>query len=203
MRGTHSAPSLILSGAIPLVKRFKLKSLFRLDELNGMMQTFGLNRMSVESMEAALQLAFTDYVVVSLAEQGGHANEHRRLYIEAEFHLSKAQKLLEGLPHPAGKMSYRLYSMTSTLHKLIEGGDDFSAERATRFVEKNLVRRLRDIWTSNTSAPFSPGSDALGKGPRDFLLCCFTAAAKQYPELVWFQSVNEEIADQLIQSIKR
>ena len=66
-------------------------------------------------------------------------------------------KLLEGLPHPAGKTAYRISAMKDTLDKLIEGRGDFSAERATRFVEKNLVRRLRDIWVANTATPFSCG----------------------------------------------
>ena len=186
-----------------MVNRFKLKTLFSPDELTKMVQTFGFKRMPEEEVEIALQQAFTDYVLVSLSEQGGQADDHRKLYIEAEFHLNKAQKLLEGLPHPAGKMSYRLSSMITTLNKLVEGGNNFSAERATRFVEKNLVRRLRDIWISNTSTPFYAGSDGWGKSPRDFLLCCFSAAGEQYPELNWFKSVDEKVADQLIKSIKR
>lgn len=186
-----------------MVNRFKLKSLFNPGELTKMVQTFGLKRMPEEEVEAAIQKAFTDYVLVSLSELGNQGEEHRRLYIESEFHLNKARKLLEGLPHPAGKMAYRLSSMIDTLNKLVEGNNNFSAERASRFVEKNLVRNLRDIWISNTSTPFYAGSDGWGKNPRDFLLCCFSAAGEQYPELVWLKSVDEKVADQLIKSIKR
>jgi hypothetical protein len=168
-----------------------------------MVQTFGLKRMPEEELEAALQKAFSDYVLVSLSELGNQGEDHRKLYIEAEFHMDKSRKLLEGLPHPAGKMAYRLSSMIDTLNKLIEGSNSFSAERATRFVEKNLVRRLRDIWTSSTSTPFYAGDDGWGKSPRDYLLCCFAAAGEKYPELSWFKSVDANIADQLIKSIKR
>jgi hypothetical protein len=112
-------------------------------------------------------------------------------------------KLLEGLPHPAGKMAYRISTMNGTLEKLIEGRDDFAAERATRFVEKNLVRQLRDIWTANTATPFHSGSDNSGRNPRDFVICCFAAAGNQYPELTWFNSVDDEVADLLIKNIKR
>jgi hypothetical protein len=93
--------------------------------------------------------------------------------------------------------------MSDTLDKLIEGRSDFSAERATRFVEKNLIRRLRDIWASNTPTPFHAGFDNSGRNPRDFLLICLAAAGEQYPEITWFKSVDEKIADQLIKAIKR
>ena len=86
---------------------------------------------------------------------------------------------------------------------VLEGGSSFSAERANRFVEKNLVRQLRDIWMANTATPFHMGGDNSGRNPRDFLLCCFKAAGEQYPELSWFDMVDEKIADQLIKSIKR
>jgi hypothetical protein len=186
-----------------LVNRFKLKNIFNSDELSDMVQTFGLKRLSEQEIEVQIQSAFTDYVLVSLSELGSQGEDHRKLYIESEYHLDKARKLLEGLPHPAGKMAYRLSTMISTLNKLAEGNNNFSAERASRFVEKNLVRRLRDIWISNTATPFYVGSDGWGKSPRDYLLCCFTAAGKQYPELCWFKSVDVNIADQLIRSIKR
>ena len=147
------------------------------------MQTFGFKRMTKEEFETSLQMAFSDYILLSLSELGGETEDHKRLYLEAQFHLQKSMKLLEGLPHPAGKMAYRISSMNDTLSKLIEGRGDFSAERATRFVEKNLVRQIRDIWTANTATPFHTGSDNSGRNPRDFLLYCFSAAGKQYPEI--------------------
>lgn len=186
-----------------MVNRFELKNIFNAEELSYMVQNFGLKRSSEKDIELQLQKAFTDYVLVSLSELGSHGEEHRKLYIESEFHLDKARKLLEGLPHPAGKMAYRLSTMIETLNKLVEDNNNFSAERASRFVEKNLVRRLRDIWLLNTSTPFFSGGDGWGKSPRDYLLCCFSAAGKQYPELSWFNSVDATIADQLIKSIKR
>ena len=186
-----------------LVNQFTLKKLFTSDELNEVIATFGFKRMTRDTLEAALQRAFSDYVLLSLSELGGEVDDHRRLYLEAQFHLQKAMKLLEGLPHPAGKMAYRISTMSNTLGKLIEGRSDCSAERATRFVEKNLVRQLRDIWTANTATPFHSGTDSSGRNPVDFLLCCFSAAGDQYPELTWFKSVDAVVADQLIKTIKR
>ena len=186
-----------------MVNQFVLKKLFNADEIQGIIKNFGFKRMTAVEFDAAVQKAFSDYVLVSLSELGAETEDHRRLYIEAQFHLQKSMKLLEGLPHPAGKMAYRIATMMDTLDKLVEGRSDFSAERATRFVEKNLVRQLRDIWMTNTATPFHVGSDNSGRNPRDFLLYCFAAAGKQYPELTWFNSVDAIVADQLIKAIKR
>ena len=186
-----------------MVNRFSLEKLFSPQELEDLVRRFGFKRMSMSEIEDALQKAFTDYILISLSEFSSDTDEARRLYIESQFHLQKASKLLEGLPHPAGKMAYRISTMVDTLNKLVEGQGDFSAERATRFVEKNLVRQLRAIWLSNTSTPFHSGGDGSGRNPRDFLISCFLAAGKKYPELTWFNSVDATIADQLIRSIKR
>lgn len=186
-----------------MVNKFVVKKLFTQEQLSQVMQTFGFRRMTLDEFESALQKAFSDYILLSLSEIGSETEDHRRLYLEAQFHLQKSMKLLEGLPHPAGKMAYRISTMSDTLEKLIEGRSDFSAERATRFVEKNLVRQLRGIWIANTPTPFHAGCDSSGRNPRDFLLSCFSAAGDQYPELTWFKSVDGKIADQLIKAIKR
>ena len=186
-----------------MVNQFVLKKLFNTSDIQGIFENFGFKRMTVLEFETAVQKAFSDYVLISLTELGAENEDHQKLYIEAQFHLQKSMKLLEGLPHPAGKMAYRISTMMDTLNKLVEGVGNFSAERATRFVEKNLVRQLRDIWTNNTATPFHAGSDNSGRNPRDFLLCCFAAASKKYPELTWFSSVDATVADQLIKSIKR
>ena len=186
-----------------MVNKFVLEKLFSPEDLKQLVQTFGFRRMTANEVESALQRAFSDYILISLSELGGEGEDHRRLYVESQFHLQKARKLLEGLPHPAGKMACRISAMNDTLNKLIEGSSDFSAERATRFVEKNLVRQLCDIWIANTATPFHAGSDRSGRNPRDFLLCCFAAAGDKYPQLTWFKAVDNAIADQLIKSIKR
>lgn len=186
-----------------MVNQFSLKNLFTSEEISQIIELFGFKRMTKEEFRHALQTAFSDYVLLSLSELGGEIEDQKRIYLEAQFHLQRAMKLLEGLPHPAGKMAYRISTMNGTLEKLIEGRDDFAAERATRFVEKNLVRQLRDIWTANTATPFHSGSDNSGRNPRDFVLCCFAAAGNQYPELTWFNSVDDEVADLLIKNIKR
>ena len=186
-----------------LVNKFVVKEIFTQQQLLNVMQTFGFKRMTLDEFKLSIQSAFSDYILLSLSEIGGKSEDHCRLYMEAKFHLQKSVKLLEGLPHPAGKMAYRLSAMNDTLDKLIDGRSDFSAERATRFVEKNLIRRLRDLWTLNTSTPFHAGYDGSGRNPTDFLLICLSNAGEHYPEIKWFKSVDYKIAERLIKSIKR
>ncbi len=186
-----------------MVKKFLVKSLFTDAELEHLIDNYHFKSSSTEELEGAFQDAFRDYILSALSELGDGSEENQRVYIETGFHLEKASKLLMGMPHPAGKMAVRLNQMQETLTKLAEGRLDVSADRAKRFMEKNLARRLRDIWTYNTSTNFYAGSDGYGKSPQDFLLDCFAAAAKQYPELVWFSQVDRETANSMIKSIKR
>ncbi|MEM7466452.1 MAG: hypothetical protein AAF387_06150 [Pseudomonadota bacterium] len=186
-----------------MVKAFQLKTLFSSHDLTKMVQNFGLRRRPAPEIGDSIQDAFKDYILSALSELGDQGEDKKKIYIEARFHFEKAGKLLEGMPHPAGKMAFKLSAMATTLTKLIEGSSDIAADRATRFMEKNLVRRLRDIWLSATSTPFHMGGDGTGRNPRDFILTCFEAAGAQYPEITWFKEVDYAIADLLIKSIKR
>ena len=159
--------------------------------------------MQPEELCAALQAAFQDYIFLSLSEMGEQPEDRAKIYLEAQFHIEKSAKLLQAMPHPAGKMSYRLMKMSDTLKKLIEGNDQSSASRAARFVEKNLVRRLRDVWSLNTATPFHAGIDDSGSTPCNFLLYCFEKAFEQYPEIEWFNNVDPALADTLIKSVKK
>jgi len=186
-----------------MVKSFHVKPLLSGQELTKLSANFGFKRFSADELGEAINDAFSDYILVSLSELGEGVEENKRLYVEANHYIQQASKLLLGMPHPAGKMAGRLNSMSSTLVKIMEGSEDISAQRATRFMEKNLGRKLREIWALNTSTVFHAGTDGMGKSPRDFLLQCFKAAGKAYPELEWFNQVDEKIADLLIKSIKR
>jgi hypothetical protein len=186
-----------------MANRFQLKKLFSSEEITNLVQNFGFKRMEEEEIAYAIQSAFSDYILGALSEISGESDDNKKLYVEAVYYLDKAEKLLEGMPHPAGKISYRLGSMIDTLNKLAEGRINVGAERATRFMEKNLIRKLRDVWAFNTSTPFHSGSDGSGKNPCDFILQCFAAAGKEYPEVLWFHQVDHIIANSLIKSIKR
>ena len=182
---------------------FTLKTLFSAEKITKMRENFGFKRFSDEELSDRLQKTFSDYIIAALTEISDGQQNNQKIYIEASYHLDKARKLLEYMPHPAGKMSYRLASMLDTLNKLVEGSDNFAAERAARFMEKNLVRHLKEIWIGNTSTPFHSGGDGSGRNPRDFILDCFKTAGEAYPEIIWFNEVDYTIADLLIKSIKR
>jgi len=190
-----------------MVKRFNLKTLLNNVEIEQMVDTFHFRKRKFEEgeLQTAIQAAFSDYIFSALDELGDTSRDRKKIYLEANFHLDKAHKLLEGMPHPVGKMSYRLSSMQKTLNKLIEGKDNFASERASRFMEKNLIRKLRSIWELGTSQSFQPGNSS-GKGegsnPRDFITFCLSAAGKQYPEIEWFENVDSKLADKMIRSIR-
>jgi len=182
---------------------FTLKNLFSAEKITNLRDNFGFQRFSDEELTERLQKTFSDYIIAALTEIADGQQNTQKIYIEASYHIDKARKLLEYMPHPAGKMSYRLATMLDTLNKLVEGSDNFATERASRFMEKNLVRHMRDIWIANTSTPFHSGGDGTGRNPRDFILECFKNAGDTYPEIAWFNEVDYTIADLLIKSIKR
>ncbi len=186
-----------------MVNKFKLKKLFSDTDCTFLVQNFGLIRMNSEELVASIEAAFLDYILAALSELGDQVEDKGKIYVEAAFYINRARTLLEAMPHPAGKMSYRLSAMLDTLNKLIDGNDHFASSRAARFMEKNLTRKLRDIWCINTSTPFHPGTDDSGKNPRDYLLFCFRSAGKHYPEIEWFNDINEALADKLIKSVKK
>jgi len=207
MRGILRIPIRTAPISLPklalMTTTFTLKILFNDEKITVMRENFGFKRFSNQELSDRLQKTFSDYIISALTEISDDQQDHQKIYLEANYHLDKARKLLEYMPHPAGKMSYRLATMTDTLNKLIEGSDNFAAERAARFMEKNLVRHLRDIWQANTSTPFHSGGDGSGRNPRDFILECFNTAGDAYPEINWFKEVDYTIADLLIKSIKR
>lgn len=185
-----------------MVTPFKLQTLFTKDELLFIQQNFGLKRASILVLEESFQNAFEMYIIAALTEISDDYGDHKKLFIEAASYLGQARKLLDGLPHPSGKMAQRLSTMISTLNKLSEG-DSSASERASRFMEKNLIRRLRDIWEANTSTPFHVGGDRTGRNPRDFLVYSFSIVARHYPDITWFKAVDHNLADLLIKRIKR
>jgi len=199
----HANANFIVDDTHPMVKRFQVDTLFSAQNTKALAARFQLYRQSTEEIESALEAAFEPYILGILSELSGVTDEYRKLYIEAQYHLDIAARRLDGLPHPAGKMASRLETMHTTLGKLIDGEIGSAAERANRFMEKNLVRRLRDIWTTNTPTFFHAGGDDSGRNPRDYLVTCFHTVAESYPEIEWFAKLNTHEADLLIKAIKR
>ena len=53
-----------------MVNQFILKKLFTSEQLSQLIETFGFKRMNRDEFEAALQKAFSDYILLSLSELG-------------------------------------------------------------------------------------------------------------------------------------
>jgi len=183
-------------------KQFTLKPLFSAEKLTTLVQHYGFRRMSEADIADRLQAIFQEYVLLALSEMNGTVEERNAAYNEAIWYIGKAQKLLTGQPHPAGKMAQKLKEMAGSLNNVVQGEGNQAADRAKRFVEKNLVRKLKQLWENNTAAPFSGELHFDGHSAVEFLLDCFTAAGAAYPEIDWFDSVTPEIAAKLIKSVR-
>tara|TARA_S200000501_G_scaffold310876_1_gene301275 strand:+ start:380 stop:937 length:558 start_codon:yes stop_codon:yes gene_type:complete len=185
-----------------MIKRFELKKIFTEQQLKDLIKDFEFLE-TAHSLERSIQNAFSDYIINALSEMSGSTDEHKRLYIEAVYYLQKSQKLLEDLPHPAGKMANRLSTMVTTLNKLASDQQNISAERANRFIEKNLIRRLRHVWECNTEVMFFDVSSEHRFSSREYLIRCLNAAGRHYPEISWLARADYKSVDSLIRSIKR
>ena len=185
-----------------MINRFELKKIFNEQQLKDVIQDFEFLGTS-QALELSIQNAFSDYIINALSEMSGSTDEHKRLYIEAVYYLQKSQKLLEGLPHPAGKMANRLLAMVSTLNKLASDQQNISAERANRFIEKNLIQRLRHVWECYTKVSFFDSPSQHRFTSREYLMRCLNAAGKQYPEITWLSLADLKSVDSLMRSIKR
>ena len=203
MRGSYACQSnLTIATGFRVSKPFTLKPLFSPEKITHLVQKYGFIRQTEEEISTKLHSIFEEYIVLALSEMSGSIEERNAAYNEAIWYFSKAQKLLQGQPHPAGKMAAKLDDMSKTLTSVIEGADQNGAERAKRFVEKNLARKLKQFWQSNTATPFTPDICFDGHSAIEFLLECFGLAAQSFPEIEWFSQVDAHTASKLIRSVR-
>ena len=200
---TRTIATRILIEISAMINTFVLKDFFSQEQLAELIHEFSFSDATVSELELAIREAFKDYIVSALSEMSGATEEHQKLYVEAIYPLERASKLLQGLPHPAGKMATRLLSMTETLKKLASGQQNIHSERASRFIEKNLIRRIKHVWDNNTKVSFFDYSGVDKGSPVRFVRRCLNAAGRSYPEIVWFASVDNARADNLIKSIRK
>lgn len=180
---------------------FAVKPILSVDQAQQIALRFGL-RAQAESLHAAITEAFSDYILLALSEEIETRQQRDGHYEEAILQLRKAQMLLQGQPHPAGSMASKLEKMQSTLRKVIDNQSEIAEERAKRFVELNLIRRLRELWQRYTNTPFYVGLDGSGRSPHDFLRLCFDLASATYPEITWFSAVNDRAIDYMLRAIR-
>jgi hypothetical protein len=184
-----------------MTERFILKEIVSLEDCQWLKQNFGFRGAERELIDG-IQNAFQDYVLLAVSEEKESRQQRDQHYIEAMYFIDKASKLLQGQPHPAGAMSQRLDKMKSTLEKVVANESEVAEDRAKRFVELNLVRKLRDLWLKNTNTPFYVGQDGSGKAPHDYLATLFRFAARSYPEVSWFSAVSPKAIDYMVGRVK-
>lgn len=184
-----------------MVTTFSVTPLLTAEQAEAMALRFGL-KVPAEHLSEAITDAFSDYILLALSEEIETRQQRDRHYLEAIEHLQSAQELLRGQPHPAGGMVGKLEKMHATLRKVIDNRSEIAEERARRFVELNLVRRLRDVWQRYTNTPFYVGLDGSGRAPHDYLRLCFSAAAAHYPEIAWFNAINDRAIDYMLRAVK-
>ncbi|WP_317930608.1 hypothetical protein [Halioxenophilus sp. WMMB6] len=182
--------------------QFAIKPILTATEAAELVLQFGL-RCDTETLLEAITQAFSDYILLAMSEEIESRQLRDQHYTEAIFYLEKAAKLLKGQPHPAGTMASKLDKMRQTLQKVLANESEIAEERAKRFVELNLVRKLRDVWQMYTNTPFYIGLDGSGRSPHDYLATCFRYASAQYPEITWLAAVNDRAIDYMIKVVRR
>ena len=119
---------------------FELKNIFNDDFCKSLKKTYGLN--NENQIANMLQDTFRDFIILILSENNSYTVEERnKLYNEAIYNLQHTSKLLQGMPHPASSMSYKLSKMSETLKK-VTSGNKKEKSKANRFIEKNLIRKF-------------------------------------------------------------
>jgi len=112
--------------------------------------------------------------------------------------------LLRGQQHPAGSMALKIDKFVKTLQTVVEGRHTPAKEKAMRFVEKNLGRKLKQLWLSCGGSTLVPSglNAAHGDNPVAFFKVCFENASVAYPEIDWLSHHDESSINRLIVSIR-
>lgn len=180
---------------------YESRDICKIDQCEVLVNDFSLSGVPPDHLQALINEAFHDYIILALSEEVAESREERtQVYVEAIYHLEKAAKLLFGEPHPAHGMAIKLNRFINTLKNITESREADSQERATRFMERNLARNLKKVWTSVSTKPFSAYKDPDQHGAFEFLRSCFEAARESHPEISWFQGIDNKTISLLIKS---
>lgn len=173
-----------------------------IDQCEDLIRQFSLEGVPADHLQSLINDAFHDYIILALSEEVAESREERtQVYVEAIYHLEKAAKLLFGEPHPAHGMALKLNRFIATLKKITESKEADSQERASRFMERNLARNLKKVWTSISPKPFSLQKNPDQQGAFEFLRACFDAARDSHPEISWFQGIDNKTISLLMKSV--
>lgn len=186
-----------------MAQPFKVRELFSLQQCEQMLNAFNFSRATAIELQQMIQEAFRDYIILALSEELSDSREDRnRTYIEAAWHLEKAEKLLKDAPHPGNNIASKLERFIKTLRTISESQEGDSQMRATRFMEKNLARNLRNVWENASTQAFLTDKAEHTNNMTHFISQCLFAAKAAYPEISWFQGLNKKTITVLVRSLR-
>ena len=95
-----------------MVSTFDLKDIFKDDFCESISKKYNFKKNDSAEIHKDLEETFKDFIILILSENNSYTIEERnKLYNEAIFNLQQTSKLLQGMPHPASSMSYKLLKM--------------------------------------------------------------------------------------------
>ena len=180
---------------------FKLKDIFNNDFCESLCVKYKLNKKIGDEISISLQNTFRDFIILILSENNSYTVEERnKLYNEAIYNLQHTSKLLQGMPHPASSMSYKLIKMSETLKKVTSGSKK-EKSKANRFIEKNLIRKFIVFWNTNSSEKFLLENNKINYNICKCFFDCSQKISSEYPEIEWFKICEMEFIESLFENI--
>jgi len=184
-----------------LVSNFQLKNIFDENYCKLLIINYNFSTNDYEKFSSELSITFRDFIILILSENSSYSIEERnKLYNEAIYNLQHTSKLLQGMPHPASSMSYKLIKMSETLKKVIIGGKR-EKSNANRFIEKNLVRKFIAFWDEYNQNKFLTLNKEINYKVCDCFIDCSKKISIIYPELEWFKNCEIEFIKSLFENI--
>ena len=184
-----------------MVSNFRLKNVFDENYCRSLIKNYSFDINNNEEFSNELLTAFKDFIILILSENNSYSIEERnKLYNEAIYNLQHTSKLLQGMPHPASSMSYKLNKMSETLKKVIIGGKK-EKSNANRFIEKNLVRKFIAFWDKYNNNKFLSSNKEINYKVCDCFLDCSKKISDNYPEIEWFRNCEIEFVQSLFENI--
>tara|TARA_B100001027_G_scaffold126917_1_gene87671 strand:+ start:165 stop:719 length:555 start_codon:yes stop_codon:yes gene_type:complete len=184
-----------------LVSTFDLKDIFKNDFCELISKKYNFKKNDSAEIHKDLEETFKDFIILILSENNSYTIEERnKLYNEAIFNLQQTSKLLQGMPHPASSMSYKLLKMAETLKKVTFGSKK-EKTKANRFIEKNLVRKFIVFWNKYNDNKFLSKEDKI-----NYLICeCFMDCSQEvhrnFPDIEWFKDCEIDFVESLFENI--
>ncbi len=184
-----------------MVSTFVLKDIFDREFCESLIKKYGFENNDYQKISNELSNTFKDFIILILSENNSYSVEERnKLYNEAIFNLQHTSKLLQGMPHPASSMSYKLLKMSETLKK-VTSGNKKEKTNANRFIEKNLIRKFILFWDKYSNEKYLKTDKKINYNTCKCFLDCSKKISIIYPEIEWFKTCEMEFTESLFENI--